>query len=290
MRPVHQSIPSSALAVQLSRAIDWLGAYGNVSSSRWRRYRDDVQWLANVLDGISPGDAPERTHPTLWNSLYEASQLLTIHREFGGEVAVDGEAAERLKWLIKGPERYASEGGSTQSRDYAFELAFGARLKAAGYRPTFGIDSDIKIQNYGRPVLFECKRPRSFKQMRKLCGKAVKQLQLGLEENPRGKGVIVISLEVLLNSHMCAFVDPEGAATGTTMVAELRKFIAIHSLTWQRFAEPGIAGIVFVFPGLSTQGHTRRGRLYRTSAFHPFGEMGSSHHELLARLVQRVHP
>lgn len=197
--------------------------------------------------------------------------------------------ASKLEQALKGPLTPLKEtSASNRGRNVAFELNLGTRLIANGVRLEALSDVDVAADLDGHLVLLQCKRPFSDKKFRKNVMHAYRQLTRDTDSLQPRWGVIVVSVNRVLNPASKPFMRDRKQGRDLIDV-ELLKLTRRHSRLWRTIINPRILGAIL---HVQTPAYYRADPLPITSLQKghviPFHDPGSLESILLLRLTSAL--
>ncbi len=144
----------------MNAAVSWLEACGaNVQHSRVGRYVASIRDLVNAVS-VQNFSTLEGCNPEMATTLYEAHEIVSIHRALGGG-QFDAAIADRIRRISDGPISYTAEKSSSSSnaaRNFAFELLVAERLVSGGGKPLFPHYADVGAAASDMELAIQCKR------------------------------------------------------------------------------------------------------------------------------------
>jgi hypothetical protein len=144
----------------LVAAAHWLASRGaNVRDGRIGRYVRLMQELV-VCEKTKDFSSLSAKAAEIANALYEAHDLISIHRAFSHGPHADL-VARRILHTSKGPVSYVDENPASSSnaaRNFAFELLVAERLLVGGSQPHFPTYADVGATVAGDEIAIQCKR------------------------------------------------------------------------------------------------------------------------------------
>jgi hypothetical protein len=172
------------------------------------------------------------------NSFLEVSSLSLIHKGLRRTEGQNKALEQRIKDLIKGPEHSNKENPSTssnQARNISFELVIAAHFAAAGYSINLSTEADLSIEDVGKILFVECKRPQSKKRIEENVHTALKQLTRRYDEsefNGDKRGFIALSISKVLNPDQLLLSGIDEQELRGRMIRVVNEFIEKYRYLW----------------------------------------------------------
>ncbi len=292
MTGVFSSTPYESFAQDLDAAVERISSLGiPYERTRIGEYKRAIDILLEVYTSKDL-EKTRREFVRLVTALFEANDLIAIHKELSGQY--DSDIREHMKKYAKGPADYRNEvlsSASNLARNIAFELLVASKVVSADIGLDFSIKSDIAAKFDRRSILFECKRPQSEQKLEANVRDAFKQLERKYK-NPirvRHRGIIAIDISKLLNPDFMLYVQPNAASLERGLSYLVGRFIEKHERLWQvRRSKKTIAVLVRV--GIMAINQERDDMLTYCQQFGitPINTSGSRNIETARRLTEAM--
>lgn len=244
---------------RLEEASHWLGELGiSYSATRLGRYRDIWSRLAELQrSGKIDHFFEEYSFPQWINAAVESASVVEIWE--GLRAFESASLVDRLRAALRGHELYVLDKDDRSGRDFTFELLVAARFGRNGHRVDFSSAADVEIDFYGTPLLIECKRLKSAKQVQKRIKEALKQLhrRYVASENPTAsRGMVAISISKLVNPAQGVLEADSPEALSDAASRYVERFIASFQRYWQGGVDGRTLGAVVFLdaPGILLPG------------------------------------
>lgn len=183
-----------------AEACEWISEFGvDYKKTRFGSYERDIEAFINAEKDVDGGGEPEDLIRKYLNAHLEAIELIRIKEAFNGSDM--DQLTENIKKIRSG-QRFRNAIKEDQSRNFAFELGIASRFVKAGYEVDLGSESDVVVNIEGRKLYVECKRLKSYPQLKKRIIKASDQLKKRIEKDKSSKsrGLIAINITDIINS------------------------------------------------------------------------------------------
>ena len=258
----------SRLHEEYSLALSWAEWLVGVSPhSRWMAYREDLDEILRSVTWQYPLRNNHR-RTTTFNSIYEISQFVFIWRglrDFTGTGLV-----ERLRDILTGPDVFVREAvdraNSIRPRDVAFELYMASMMCQSGYFPSLENEADLILELYSRRIYFECKRPKSLKNLQSLLKAGMAQLERRIvQDNSSCKGVLIICADKIVNPNFSIHRSDSVEDSIRTAQESTAWFLELCRKTLNKYSEKDILSAYLTFGGLAVNGRRMHPRFIRAS-------------------------
>jgi hypothetical protein len=235
----------------LQTAISWLSEIGvTYFNSRIAKYQRDLEVLlrarsANEIDKL----LDDGKFPALVNSLYEATELIAIHKGLSRIITTE-ELVSRLRVFTHGPEFAADEkirASSNTPRDLAFELFTASLFALAEFKVDFTTQADLVAYDGTKTFFVECKRPRQDTSVHSCAKGAASQLRRRYRSHASHVsvyGIIALSIDKIVNPDHFLLVTDDENALDKRMTSETQTFVTKYHRHWSTLDDPQTIGVI----------------------------------------------
>ena len=190
------------LNARLNATVEWLSSLGvRIESTRIQRYRKSMDDLLSLYRA-NDYDEGDRRLPEFVNLLFEAHELLEIHKGLAG-IAVPDALLPRIRLLSHGPDSYTDENPSSSNagRNAGFELLVASLIAQAGLPVETVGTSDVSTAIGNRKIVIECKRPYSDSSAERNRDRAMRQLKKRYSgvDGAHTRGIIALDMTRVLS-------------------------------------------------------------------------------------------
>ncbi|HEY7641720.1 MAG TPA: hypothetical protein VH814_18460 [Steroidobacteraceae bacterium] len=169
----------------------------------------------------------EGRNPEMATTLYEAHEIVSIHRALGGG-EFDAAIADRIRRISDGPISYTAEKATSSSnaaRNFAFELLVAERLVSGGSKPLFPHYADVGALASNMQLAIQCKRVWSSDEQ--AIGRNFRNAEKDLKPAKKvgARGIVALDISRALNPDFTIPRLADQAAIRDALVGVLEDFI-----------------------------------------------------------------
>jgi hypothetical protein len=228
----------------------WLRTLGIKKHNRFRRYRQNIEWLNNHNQtGNQPlvyADIESQGRLTeVLSTFVESIEIVeTIPPLIEAKVEIP---AELLRRAFSGPvDTFREDNQSNQARNAMFELSMAAMVARQGMGPTLSnLNPDLAFDFGDRSVKMECKRLISEGKLLERIEEGIWQLEKSVMPANNDVGIVAISLSRLFNPGDRVLMVPESIQPHDLLSRELRDVLGRMEGQLSRLTHPAVTAVLF---------------------------------------------
>lgn len=247
--------PFTETSAAYSKAVSWIGSFGvNVEKGKILECKNNLRALTLVKTSSDARKTiREKGYGDLVDSLFEARELILIQKglSMSRVVGLTPKLREYVKGTLAGRKETHS---SRKPADTAFELRIGALFSAAGYDVAFTRNADLEIDDSGRKIFVECKRPSSQMTIERGIKEAFDQVSRRCNESDFDGpqyGIVAISMTKIRNPDQKLLLVKDKERLGKELSSILTHFAKTYQPFWERELDIRCVGVIIHFQTIS---------------------------------------